>query len=186
MDLKEKYTEEIRKWEWDKIKAECRENVHENEDGEKEGSCYIGSVMSLHPSGKYYNPIANSNLEPCEKCSGKGDIENPKSDPQRHKLLEDRIQELLKPLLAKYGAHNFWPEEEKKKVEKARAGKEECQPWLTCETCGGLGSEEAFKDQEWQEALEEVCGENDCWSHCGEGDPTDMFIGMSIEEEAPV
>ena len=33
---------------------------------------FLGSVFSLFPSGKYYMPWANSNVNPCPRCKGKG------------------------------------------------------------------------------------------------------------------
>ncbi len=33
---------------------------------------YVGSVFSLLPSGKFYTPWANSNVEPCPRCGGDG------------------------------------------------------------------------------------------------------------------
>lgn len=33
---------------------------------------YIGSVLSLTPSGKYYLPFACSHVENCNRCKGKG------------------------------------------------------------------------------------------------------------------
>lgn len=33
---------------------------------------YLGSVFSIYPSGKYYTPWANSNVEVCNRCKGKG------------------------------------------------------------------------------------------------------------------
>lgn len=35
-------------------------------------SCYVGTVFSLTPSGKYYMPFACSNVDACEKCEGYG------------------------------------------------------------------------------------------------------------------
>ncbi len=183
MGLKEDYIKEIKTWDWKALVAECEANVCENDDGDPVGMSYLGSVMSLVPSGKYYTPFASSNVDACEKCSGEGSIPNPNSDPARHEILTSRVQDLIGPLLKEHGAHPNWPAEEKEKVEKARAGQEECKPTLDCETCGCLGSEEAFKDQEWYEALGEVAESHDCYYTEGDGCATDLYIGMSIETE---
>lgn len=186
MGLKEDYAKEIAGWDWKKIVAECKSNVQENEEGEKEGMCYIGSVMNLTPSGKLYTPFANSNLDLCEKCQGSGSVTNLKADLNRHSLLDKRDNELTRKLLDSHGSYTEWPEDEMAKIKKLRDGKEECKPTLTCETCGGIGSEEAFKDQEWQEALEEVAGNHDCWVTSGEGSMSDMFVGMGVDEDEEV
>ena len=44
----------------------------EDDDGEVVEACYLGSVFSLTPSGKYYMPWACSNVEPCKRCKGEG------------------------------------------------------------------------------------------------------------------
>ena len=33
---------------------------------------FLGTVFALCPSGKYYTPWANSNVESCNRCKGKG------------------------------------------------------------------------------------------------------------------
>ena len=48
---------------------------------------------------------------------------------------------------------------------------------------GEQEAEEALKDQEWFEALGEVADSHGCYYTEGDGCPTDIFIGMSIEEE---
>ena len=53
---------------WDKIVAEVRASPWE-EDPEDTGQemryAYLGSVLSISPSGKIYAPFACSNLNPC-------------------------------------------------------------------------------------------------------------------------
>lgn len=39
-------------------------------------SCFIGTVFSLTPSGKYYLPFACSNVEDCSRCHGTGKTTN--------------------------------------------------------------------------------------------------------------
>ena len=52
----DQYKEQISsEWNFDGIKAECLDYVRE-EDGEKRAECYIGSVLSIMPSGKCYMP----------------------------------------------------------------------------------------------------------------------------------
>lgn len=39
-------------------------------DGEKVQLTFLGTVVALAPSGKYYTPWASSNLKLCPKCNG--------------------------------------------------------------------------------------------------------------------
>ena len=55
--------------------AELLANGHIHVDmleGRVEFTDYMGSCLSLAPSGKYYMPWACSNLDPCEFCDGEG------------------------------------------------------------------------------------------------------------------
>ena len=45
---------------------------------------YIGSVMSLLPSGKYYMPFACSNVEICEVCKRAQYVPCTEDDPCKH------------------------------------------------------------------------------------------------------
>lgn len=42
---------------------------------------YIGTTMSLTPSGKYYTPFACSNAEICESCISRGAVPCTDDDP---------------------------------------------------------------------------------------------------------
>lgn len=79
---KEKAMEKILDLEW--IKKEF-ENVEPEEDiwndGELKKSIYLGSCFSLSPSGKYYTPWANSNVEACEACAKAMDAPCDKTSP---------------------------------------------------------------------------------------------------------
>jgi len=81
---------------------------------------YVGSVFSLLPSGKFYTPWANSNVEPCPRCGGDG-----------------------------------------------------------CDYCGGLGSREAWEDETWYNAVDEMAGQHNLWLEAGEGSSTDLFLCMA-------
>lgn len=51
-------------------------------------------------------------------------------------------------------------------------------PWA----CGNVDEEEAKEDEEWWEALEKKAEENGLYITSGEGDPTDIIVGMTVEE----
>lgn len=49
-------------FDWEGVVSDAKDNTRE-EDGEMIGSCYLGSVLSLAPSGKYYTPWAHGNVD---------------------------------------------------------------------------------------------------------------------------
>lgn len=65
---------EIRKQARELIKWAKGESFYQYEDmeGNIVESVFLGSVFSIYPSGKYYTPWANSNVEVCNRCKGKG------------------------------------------------------------------------------------------------------------------
>ncbi len=54
---------------------------------------------------------------------------------------------------------------------------------VECPVCHGVGSEEVYKDQVMQEALEDYANKYDAFVHSGEGDPCDMFVSIVVDEE---
>jgi len=47
-----------------------------NDPDRQRRAIFLGTVMSLTPSGKFYTPFANSNVEYCGKCPGEGESED--------------------------------------------------------------------------------------------------------------
>ena len=67
---------EIQEMAKDVVKAgrdqiEGAEALHDME-GNKVQSVFLGTVLDLMPSGKFYLPFACSNVEPCPRCKGTG------------------------------------------------------------------------------------------------------------------
>jgi hypothetical protein len=128
---------------------------------------YIGSVFSLVPSGKYYTPWANSNVDNCPCCHGTGTIPGHPSARIR-KRNQKRYERMLRLGLklgreysirhasARKAAHNRWQK--------------------TCSVCEGIGSKEAHDDKVWYEQAEEELSKIGCWLESGEGDPCDLFV----------
>ncbi len=54
---------------------------------------------------------------------------------------------------------------------------------VECPVCHGLGSEEAYKDQVMQEALEDFADKYCAFVHSGEGDPCDMFVSIGVDDD---
>lgn len=53
---------------WNNILAELEKQSWEVEEDFETRRLFVGTVMSLTPSGKFYTPWANSNVEVCESC----------------------------------------------------------------------------------------------------------------------
>lgn len=66
----------------DKLKNEVPEHDEENELWFVQ--LYLGSVMGLLPSGKYYMPFACSNVEVCETCAAAGHVPCTEENPCKH------------------------------------------------------------------------------------------------------
>jgi hypothetical protein len=45
---------------------------------------YLGTVFSLTPSGKFYTPFANSNVDSCPRCKGTGVIQHKSENTTGH------------------------------------------------------------------------------------------------------
>ena len=54
--LTEHYISEIENWNWKVILKEAKSNCYLDEEEQIIGQCYLGSVLSLYPSGKIYAP----------------------------------------------------------------------------------------------------------------------------------
>ena len=63
--LEAQYIDEISSWDWQEIKQNAIdncENPYEDDSSQLKGSCYLGTVFSIMPSGKFYMPWACSNV----------------------------------------------------------------------------------------------------------------------------
>lgn len=166
---------------WKAVRAELDSTEWEERlDGDGfERLCFLGSIFSLSPSGKFYAPFASSNVEPCEDCKGLGSIWVGK------RRLENKARNRLKRDKRKVA-----------KIRKARQGEtvllsQVSRRWerdayhahgRTCPKCAGVGSREAHLDEVWREKLEAEAGERGLYVTGGEGDPCDIFVGESCDE----
>jgi hypothetical protein len=44
--------------------------AYDDFEGTKTRTVYLGTVFGIMPSGKYYEPYANSNVDACPRCKG--------------------------------------------------------------------------------------------------------------------
>lgn len=148
-----------------------------------ERAILLGSVFSLYPSGKYYTAFACSNLEICPKCGGNGSLSNPKRDPKANAVYKKYRLELSKDVVAKYGgwANGGWPEEVLKKVARLDSLIEGSESSIECPKCHGLGSEEAYLDQQFRDQLELEASAMGLYIRESEGDPCDILIAQCMD-----
>lgn len=147
---------------------------------------YVGSVLHMSPSGKYYTPFANSNVDSCVYCKGSGISKQYDDCNICHGTGERTFEEIKK-----YG----WTKEKfissnKSHVPFLDENHFECFAcygkgivYRQCSYCGGIGSREAYQDEIFWDAFDETLAEKNFWRESGEGDQLDVFIGRSMTEE---
>jgi hypothetical protein len=170
---------------WEEIEKETELNKTENYEGEIEGFCFIGTVFSLAPSGKYYMPFACSNVDICPKCKGKGSIKNPFYNERsfQRALENDRFYRFEAIRLFGGFINGNWPKQWQEIIKKAENTYRFFEEMKTCKYCNGLGSREAFEDEIFFELLEEIASEKGLFVTSNEGNPTDILIGKSFDRE---
>jgi len=172
---KNRYLAALRKWDWGAIKAEALSGLEDDEEnpGTRVGRSYLGTVFSLAPSGKYYTPFANSNVDPCPRCRGTGHARNPVACGWCGGSGHRSVAALAKARGEHVEATMTFP-------------CFVCEGGLVpveCSWCRGLGSREAYLDQEWYEALDQVADGHGMYIESCEGDPCDLFAVVSVETD---
>lgn len=159
------------------------EEPYKDMDGNTLKSVFIGTCFNIMPSGKYYMPFACSNVEMCPKCKGKGKIINPNADSALYEENLKKEHEIIVYLVD--NNQSYWDllPEMKENLDNIIVCLKHYAETVECHVCHGLGSEEAYKDQVMQEALEDFADKYGAFVHSGEGDPCDIFVSVVIDEE---
>lgn len=148
-------------------------------------SFYLGSVLHLSPSGKYYTPWANSNVNACPRCNGSGHTS--KTHPchtcqgNGHRFVSElaALRKETEEQTAQFLDREY--------PDCNRAmGMFDCLTCNgsgsvpnTCTWCEGTGSREAYLDSLFWDTLEDTASEHGLYLFSGDGDPLDTYIGMS-------
>ena len=163
---------------WDSVRAELDATPWEDRDyGEQERLCFLGTVFSLYPSGKYYQPWACSNVDPCPICHGSGNS-NPRGNHRQRKRWQARVRHCERVL----GKRHLFGAGERCAHTSACRALTKAHVLLhipTCFHCQGMGSREAYLDSVYQELLEREAEEHNLFITSGEGDPCDVLVGES-------
>jgi DnaJ-class molecular chaperone len=190
MSLYKQYHTEINKWNWQGIVYEAKYNQEwdsDNEDGYKIGMSYLGSL--INPSGKYYLPFACSNLDLCHSCKGTGNNPHKTEECPICNGIGKRFISVIKmqgytAILDNINMGNiqtFMGEDGEYFICHNCNGNGFIR--TICKQCGGLGSNEAYKDQEFYTALDDIASKHGGYITSGEGDPCDIFFCISIENK---
>jgi len=159
-------------------KAEPYEDI-ENK-GQFIQTIYLGSILSLTPSGKIYTPFANSNVDLCTRCKGKGNIKNKHKSIKKVDAIDRKIRRIANDWDKPYATLTKHQQE---LIDKLRKIREHYDEWKTCPECYGLGSLEARLDEDWWKQLESELEPIDAWYHISESDGCDILISRRIENE---
>jgi len=152
----------------------------ETDGGGRAVSVFLGSVFSLAPSGKYYTPFANSNVNDCAKCAGGG-------KSKRTDLCGLCEGKGARVALAHYNLDGL-AELIGRRVEVGETF--DCNGCAgagrvprDCHHCGGTGSREAWLDSIFWEELEKKAESLGCFVEFGEGNATDVFICRAVDDD---
>jgi len=170
------------------LKSELERAEVEPDDNVSVRRVYLGSVFALLPSGKYYTPYANSNVDPCmicrgtghtlakyacQICNGRGKRDIATIALTWHETLSQCVARLAKDYAINDDMTIDCPSCH-------GAGKR----YNDCPHCGGTGSREAYLDQNWYDDAEEELATIGAFLTSGEGDPCDLFAVMSVEDNS--
>ena len=182
-----RYERDIRReFDWPEVKRQAIENAQDaepDESGDRQGLAFLGTTMALTPSGKVYAPWATSNLNPCRHCGGKGWVVNHKGSRDLYRKAEAAVRAARLTAVEVHGPHcnGGWPEGLSESLQVQDDAAERINPQHECNWCNGHGCHEAAQDADWREALEVVADQFDLFVTCGEGDPCDLFAGITLE-----
>jgi hypothetical protein len=159
--------------------------VNVDGDGSVYAIEYIGSALNC-PSGKYYTPFANSNVEDCPRCHGTGHTTKThvcnlcagkglRSLSELASMRNESIPQTVTMLAQSFDVqadidNDSFP---------CNACNGSGQIHNTCNWCEGLGSREAYEDQLWQEELDAQAEKHGLYWVSGEGDPLDQFLCLA-------
>jgi hypothetical protein len=152
------------------------ERLKQRVESDKEARFLLGSVFTVMPSRKYYQPFAASNVTGCPICEWKGNIPNLLAHAEIHQTNTEARAALTKTNVEKGLMWAQWPETAKSAAKAMDEAIKLASPTVQCPYCHGHTSREVYEDEIYREWLEEKAAEFGGWLESGEGDPCDIFI----------
>jgi RecJ-like exonuclease len=160
-------------------------------DGNTVKRVYLGTVMALTPSGKYYTPFASNNVDPCPRCKGTGEThktfacDSCKGTGKRTMgeiatMTGETVDAVLARLLAQ-DVTLVGNTDESLVWTPCRSCNGTGQEHHTCSWCDGLGSREATLDQRWYEQADKELATIGAFLESGEGCATDLLAVMVVD-----
>jgi len=180
----------------DKYIETAHGTVNVDDEGNVYAIEYIGSALNS-PSGKYYAPFANGNVEDCPRCHGTGNLRTTHTCNLCAGKGLRPLSELVKmrnetiPQTVAMLAQSFDVQAD---IDNDSFPCNVCNGSgriaNTCDWCEGLGSREAYEDQLWQEELDAQAEKHGLYWVSGEGDPLDQYLcmaaGWSLDDDDPL
>lgn len=164
-------------------------------------SVYLGSILSLSPSGKVYMPWACSNVMGCDTCKGSGTViprSYRKRTQKKHARRHARIMRRFDRLYGQSNASNAlgtpslvspWRPSSKPAAyafidrQPKRFRMRHLSLGSSCAACGGSGSREAHLDEIWREEMEIDLASIGCYLTGSGGDGCDLICQESRDRE---
>lgn len=111
---------------------------------------WLGTVIGLTPSHKFYTCFANRNVSRCQNCKGMGSM-----PPHNRRRITKRINSRVHRIRKIFDARTKINEDSARKWLKTHwAWRAPYQN--TCTACAGMGSREAHLDELWTAAAEKA------------------------------
>ena len=158
---------------------------YEDQDNEEQmlQTVYLGSILSLTPSGKVYMPWAHSNVNGCPRCKDIGLMANANGKRKKHDALLKKGLRLVETIKKEGDTHEIW-QKHHKQLSKIWKQANWWNPDITCPECAGLGSLEARLDEDWWNQLESELETIGAWHHGSEGDGCDIMVSRVARRDA--
>lgn len=170
MNRKQKYEKAVKAWDWNRIQASAKK---------EEGRTYLGRVFTLLPSGKFYQPYANSNVaDDCPQCKGTGRLWNRHHAPLLLAGFKAARAELTQRNLAANRLFFQWSEEDRQRAQALDVEIDRYGEHRMCLVCRGSGSASVARDEDFMEALQAVAARYGGSVVSNPGDPTDLLFQL--------
>jgi hypothetical protein len=157
--------------------------IHEDNEGNKIQTIYLGDIRSITPSGKVYYPFAHSNVDPCPRCEGTGNLRNKHAKIHNFRRANKKYHTTFQQWYKMYGAPINRRKKQQQLKEKYINQMEQWEYQHICTECNGLGSLEARLDEDFWEQLQSELDTIGAWYHSSEGDGCNILVSRTAREQ---